>query len=274
MGAALNLIPFLRWAGGKRWLIKESKDFLPTEIAGTYYEPFLGGGSVYSVLQPCSAVLSDINTELINTYIQIRDNCVLISKGLMELKNKHCAVIYNTIREKVPEDPIERAIRFIYLNRTCFNGIYRVNHLGQFNVPIGSRSSIILPTDDFCAWSVALKKATLKVVDFEIVINQAKTGDFIFADPPYTILHNNNCFRKYNEVLFSWDDQKRLAKALIRAKNRGVQILSTNANHVSVSDLYKEDFNISVASRRSSISAKSSNRGSYQEIIIKTYPSK
>jgi len=164
---------------------------------------------------------------------------------------------------------LQRASRMIYLNRTCFNGIYRVNKEGLFNVPKGNRDLIIFSNDEFEAISSSLKNATIRQCDFEVLINEAKENDFIFADPPYTVRHNLNGFIKYNEVLFSWKDQERLARALIRAKERGVKILSTNANHASIRELYENNgFIIKVVSRFSSISASSENRKRFEELVI------
>jgi DNA adenine methylase len=117
------------------------------------------------------------------------------------------------------------------LNRTCFNGIYRVNLRGAFNVPKGTKSAVVLPTDDFSEAQRLLRRAKLLDGDFEEVIDQAQSGDLVFADPPYTVRHNNNGFIKYNEKLFSWDDQERLARVLTRAAKRGVKVVATNADH-------------------------------------------
>ncbi|MEY8755749.1 DNA adenine methylase [Peribacillus frigoritolerans] len=265
----MSLIPFLKWAGGKRWLVKRHKDLFPDHF-NVYYEPFLGAGSVYFYLNPTRAVLADINEELITAYSAIRDNWRGLQDLLVLHQENHDKEYYYFMRDESPIDPTEKAARFIYLNRTCFNGIYRVNLQGRFNVPIGTKEKVILDTDDFRSVSELLLRAELITCDFEHVINASNTSDFVFADPPYTVRHNQNGFIKYNENLFSWNDQVRLADSLWRAKNRGVKIMSTNANHLSVRELYEErNFNIQSISRYSSISASPEKRNQYEEIIIR-----
>lgn len=165
---------------------------------------------------------------------------------------------------------MQRASRLIYLNRTCFNGIYRVNMQGHFNVPRGTKDNVIIDTDNFEGMSRLLQGAELASVDFGVLIDRAKTNDFLFADPPYTVQHNDNGFLKYNEVLFSWADQERLAKSLRCAAQRGVKILCTNANHQSVRELYDHPkFSLEVVSRFSRISAENTSRRYFKELIIR-----
>jgi DNA adenine methylase len=264
-----NLIPFLKWAGGKRWLVKRHIEFFP-ENFNVYYEPFLGAGSVYFYLKPRQAFLADINEELIIAYNAIKNNWTRLHEILVIHQENHSSDYYYSIRDESPIDPIERAARFIYLNRTCFNGIYRVNLQGRFNVPKGSKDSVLLESDNFQALSELLLRAELRVSDFEPLVNASNIDDFVFADPPYTVRHNQNGFIKYNETLFSWNDQVRLADSLWRAKNRGVKILSTNANHQSVRELYEErDFEVILVTRYSSISATPERRNQYEEIIVR-----
>jgi DNA adenine methylase len=186
------------------------------------------------------------------------------------LQQKHSNDFYYTIRGVKEADPLQRAIRFIYLNRTCFNGLYRVNQKGEFNVPIGTKTDVVLPDDDFQEWARALRYVDLETSDFEEMIDKAGAGDIVFADPPYTVSHNQNCFLKYNETLFSWNDQVRLARTLARADRRGVTVIATNANHASVRELYEEHFEIRTISRASNIAAAAGKRGSYEEIIIRS----
>lgn len=263
-----NITPFLNWAGGKRWFVKKYSDFFPREY-NRYIEPFLGSGAVYFYLQPQTALLGDMNSDLISAYQGIQKDHVKLNKLLEEHQKNHSDEYYYEMRKNIFIDPVEQAARFIYLNRTCFNGIYRVNLKGEFNVPRGTKNSVILNTDDFEKLSTLLKGASIKIADFEELIDQAIEGDLVFADPPYTVRHNNNGFIKYNEKLFSWDDQVRLSEALTRARKRGAKILLTNANHASVRELYSSKiFNLETVSRYSSISAKSSGRNQYEELII------
>jgi DNA adenine methylase len=192
-----------------------------------------------------------------------------VSDFLDRHEEDHNEKHYYYVRNAQPRKPTVQAARLIYLNRTCFNGIYRVNLDGDFNVPKGNRDSIVFEDDDFEEVSRRLQNATLHVGDFENLVNQAKIGDLIYADPPYTVRHNINGFIKYNEVLFSWSDQIRLADALTRARDRGAKIVSTNANHESVRKLYEgKGFVFKEVSRFSGISADPSNRKEFDELVI------
>jgi DNA adenine methylase len=265
------LVPFLKWPGGKRWFVCQHAELFPTEY-GTYLEPFVGAGSVYLHLRPKRAVLGDINADLINLYRTIKDDWGALNSSLRYRQRRHSADpdgYYYWLREKVPSDLTQQASRLLYLNRTCFNGIYRVNRNGRFNVPRGTKEKVLVETDDFNTMSRLLADADLVAGDFEPLTDRAQKGDFLFCDPPYTVRHNDNGFVKYNEVLFSWADQERLAAALLRAARRGVKIICTNANHDSVRDLYsRSDFRLKVVSRYSSLSADSANRRYYEELLI------
>lgn len=263
-----SLKPFLKWPGGKRWLVDKYREFLPQRINGRYIEPFVGGGAVFFALNPRNAILADVSHDLITTYLGVRNFREDVQRILERHASAHSTGYYYGLRECELEGIAAQAARFLYLNRTCFNGIYRVNREGKFNVPIGSKTKVLLDDDDFAGWSHALNRAEVKVSDFEIVINDARKGDFVFVDPPYTVRHNNNGFIKYNEVLFSWHDQQRLHDCLYRAKARGVRILITNANHQSVRELYSRGFKQHVVSRYSSIAASGSKRDRYEELII------
>ncbi len=244
---------------------------LPDEY-GTYIEPFLGAGSVYFHMLPERALLGDINTDLINAYQSIKNDWQSLENSLKYRQRRHRANAdgyYYWLRGQTPSNPFQRASRLIYLNRTCFNGIYRVNRQGQFNVPRGDKKKVVIETDDFEAMSKLLASAELISGDFEALVNRARENDFVFCDPPYTVRHNYNGFRKYNEVLFSWADQERLAAALVRAAQRGAKVLCTNANHQSVRDLYdKPAFKLQVVSRHSRISANNASRRHFEELII------
>lgn len=265
-------MPFLKWPGGKRWFVCNHADLLPSEY-GTYVEPFLGAGAVYLHLKPMRALLGDINAELVETYRAIKDDWQALESSLRYRQRRHYRdpdAYYYWLRAKVPRELVQRASRLIYLNRTCFNGIYRVNRQGEFNVPRGSKDKVVIETDDFESMSKVLAGAELAAGDFEALIDRAKSGDFAFCDPPYTVRHNHNGFRKYNEVLFSWADQERLSKALRRAALRGVKVVCTNANHHSVRDLYDSAlFERRVVSRYSRISADNTGRSYFDELIIR-----
>ena len=236
-----------------------------------YIEPFLGAGSVYFHLAPKRAILGDLNGDLITAYRGIKEDAATV-KALLEGHHvSHCREYYYQIRERVPVSLAAQAARIIYLNRTCFNGIYRVNRYGQFNVPIGERDRVVRDTDDFPAAARLLSGAELHHRDFEPLVDSAQAGDLVFLDPPYTVRHNRNGFILYNERLFSWDDQERLAKAVTRAAERGVLIVVTNASHPTVRRLYSKDlFTFRVVSRYSAISASLDSRKHFDELIIRS----
>ncbi len=220
-------------------------------------------------LRPEKAFLGDTNEELISSYRGIRDRWRKAEALLRKHERKHSDEHYYSIRDQKPLSHAERAARLIYLNRTCFNGIYRVNRDGEFNVPRGTRDSVFFKTDDFATIARLLRQAKLRVVDFEVLVNEAERNDLIFADPPYTVRHNLNAFIKYNEKLFSWEDQVRLATALARARDKGAHIVSTNANHRSVRELYhSRGFRLQTISRFSGISADPESRRRFEELLI------
>lgn len=265
------MLPFLKWPGGKRWFINSCAALLPSHF-DRYIEPFLGSGSMFFFLCPKRAILGDINAELVTVFAAVRDDPNGVMKRLINHERLHSSEHYYSVRRSRPRLSVAKASRLIYLNRTCFNGLYRVNCSGEFNVPIGSRTTVVYDTDDFAAISKVLSNADIRHSDFEPVINEARYGDFVFADPPYTIRHNTNGFLKYNGRLFSWDDQVRLARALGRAKKRGARILLTNANHASVRELYQDGGFISrCVERFSSVSGSTCGRKRCSEAIIRSW---
>jgi len=266
----LKTKPFLRWVGGKRWLVNKYSEHFPKKY-NNYIEPFLGGGAVFFFLEPKKAILSDLNEELINTYRCVRDEPSKLLNVLKIHQRNHSKEYYYKTRDFNPIKIHTKAGKFLYLNRTCFNGIYRVNSSGKFNVPYGNKSTIIYENESFQDLSNKLSNTKLSVCDFEKTIRSAKKDDFLFVDPPYTVAHNNNGFIEYNEKIFSWDDQVRLSNTLKKAKKRGVKILLTNANHLSIRKLYENDFNLIEVSRYSSVSGLSQHRKKYSELIIKSY---
>ncbi|WP_309338644.1 Dam family site-specific DNA-(adenine-N6)-methyltransferase [Stenotrophomonas sp.] len=265
--ALVTCTPFLKWAGGKRWLSPLApvlREFAPRR----YFEPFLGSGAMYFALQPSRAVLSDANASLIETYVSIRDDWQSVWRHLTAHDRQHCDEYYYRVREMVPRTAATRAAQFIYLNRTCWNGLYRVNRSGRFNVPVGSKSRALLDTDNFALTASVLSAAQIRNDDFADVIAAAGAGDLIFADPPYTVRHQFNGFVKYNQKLFSWDDQVRLCRALEAALDRGASVVCTNADHTSIRELYGERFGVIGLSRFSSIAGRGGSRGSYAEVLI------
>lgn len=258
--------PFIKWAGGKRWLIQSNQVVIP-EFSGRYIEPFLGGGALFFHIAPKSAILSDINPKLIEAYQAIKDDWKQIEKKLRYYQRKHSKDFYYQERSLQRKTPTERAAQFLYLNRTCYNGLYRENLNGVFNVPIGTKNNVFLPDDNFELASLILGPATLKACDFEETLDHAEKDDLVFLDPPYTTAHNLNGFVKYNQNIFSWDDQIRLQKSVKKAKNAGAKILLTNANHSSILELYRDIGEPRTVHRYSVLSGKAKGRGSTTEVL-------
>lgn len=261
------LVPFLKWAGGKRWALPSILACAPDNIK-TYVEPFLGSGSVFFALKPKKAVLSDLNPRLIETYDAVRTRSDLVNRHLRHFHKSHNKNFYYEERARIRRSMHSRAAQFIYLNRTCWNGLYRVNKRGQFNVPIGTKTAVYYGASDLAGHGKALQVAALKTQDFQESIDAAKAGDFIFADPPYTVKHNLNGFVKYNETLFSWDDQIRLRDALARAAERGVSFALTNANHEAIHELYEGIGQHMELDRASVLSGKAAARQRVTELLV------
>ena len=229
--------PFIKWAGGKRWLTTDPSFSLPT-FSGRYIEPFLGGAAMFFHTKPSKAILSDLNPRLIETYICMRDFWPEVLRELKTMQRLHSKSFYYEERSRKRQKPHTRAAQFLYLNRTCFNGLYRENLKGEFNVPIGTKDRVIFEDEDFSEISQALGCADIRTSDFAEIIAEARQGDLIFADPPYTTAHNTNGFVKYNQNIFSWQDQERLRDSLFSAVSRGARVVLTNADHESIRELY------------------------------------
>lgn len=259
--------PFLKWAGGKRWLFDSGRFSLP-EFKGRYFEPFLGGGAAFFATQPKKSVLSDSNERLIELYTVIRDELDKFEEHLKKHAQCHSKDYYYQLRGEKLGNPAARAAQFLYLNRTCWNGLYRENLKGQFNVPIGTKQNVIFEADDFPGWSRALAGVRLACRDFEESIDEANEGDFAFVDPPYTVRHNTNGFVKYNQNIFAWEDQVRLHKALKRAAERGVSFALMNADHESVRELYLGFGEHQRLGRHSVIAGRPANRSHATELLV------
>ncbi|MDE4272943.1 Dam family site-specific DNA-(adenine-N6)-methyltransferase [Phaeobacter gallaeciensis] len=259
--------PFLKWAGGKRWLF--TPEFIETlPQFDRYIEPFLGGGAGFLSLTPQNSIISDVNYNLISVYEVVRDNHEALVTTLAKHQERHSPEYYYTIRSKEYSCKVEKASQFIYLNRTCWNGLYRLNKKGKFNVPIGSKTKVLLPDDDFASISAILKNSSLRCCDFEETISEAQKGDLLFVDPPYTVAHNKNGFVKYNEKIFSWDDQVRLRDSIVQAVERGAALVLTNADHSSVRSLYEEVGIHASLERPSVISGSTKGRSKISELMV------
>ena len=224
---------------------------------------------MFFALQPSKAVLADSNVRLIETYTQIRDNPKYVYKLLRQHHLAHSDEHYYLERNRQhPRSASQRAAQFIYLNRTCWNGLYRVNLKGEFNVPRGTKTSVVLNSDNFEAVSDALRDVEFLAQDFSNTMALAGSGDLIYVDPPYTVKHKYNGFAKYNEKIFSWEDQVRLRDDVVAAVERGALVAVSNADHESLTELYHGIGVHYSISRSSVIAGGASNRGNVDELLI------
>lgn len=259
--------PFLRWAGGKRWLLKDLAKFLPKDGYNDYHELFLGGGAVYFHLQPTKkSFLNDFNPELIHTYECVKDDVEKVLEQLKKLRNTKKD--YYNVRAKKFRNDYKKAAKFIYLNQTSFNGIYRVNLKGEYNVPYGFRTKDFIEEENLKQISKALKPCTFSSVDFASCLDNVKKNDLVFLDPPYTVAHNNNGFIKYNQKLFSLEDQYRLQKLLVNINDVGAHYILTNAAHFKIREIFSKSKSIHELSRASLIGGKNAKRGKFDELLI------
>lgn len=259
--------PFLKWAGSKQALLQQIAPLIPEKYE-RYYEPFLGAGALFFHLKPRKATLSDASPELISTWIGVREYCDEIVEFLRPMKpNKKK---FYQIREKRSAEPDQNAAEFIYLNRTCWNGLYRVNSAGKFNVPYGApRTDFIFDEANLRACAKLLNRSDISIrrADFENAVSRARSGDLVFFDPPYVTKHNFNGFRDWNEKLFSWSDQQRLAIVSKRLIERGVKVLISNAEHDDIAALYR-GFKRTSLKRSSTLASNSLKRGPTTEALF------
>ena len=257
--------PFLRWAGGKSWLVKHLHKLSELKF-NRYHEAFLGGASIFFNLRPKKSFLSDLNPDLIETYLAIQQNAPQVVSLLKGYRNDE--EFYYTIRGKQFDDPIERAARFIYLNQTSFNGIYRVNLKGIYNVPFGFRTKEFLDEQNLLTAQSALKGVHLNNCDFYSILENVKKNDLVFLDPPYTVSHNNNGFIKYNEKIFHLDDQVRLSELIDEIKRKDAYYILTNAAHKTIDEIFEKGDRKLLLSRASLIGGAKSTRGQTHEFIF------
>jgi DNA adenine methylase len=257
--------PLLKWPGGKRRLLGNLLPYLP-ETYGTYFEPFLGGGAVLFALQPTVAIVSDQNADLISTYEQVKKHPRAVMNQLALLKNSE--EDFYQIRALNPTSEAGRAARLIYLTNLSFNGIHRVNKRGEFNVPYGHKTQRpVYDPESIKAISKVLQPVQLYNKDFAEITKLAKAGDLVYLDPPYTVAHGSNGFVKYNDKIFSWADQERLAHLAIELNSRGCHVVVSNADHDSIRHLYKT-FSVVIIGRHSIMAASSRFRRPITECIF------
>jgi DNA adenine methylase len=259
--------PFLRWAGSKRSLLSRIVDVLPATFR-RYHEPFLGSGSLFFLLQPHEAILSDACRELVETFMAVRDKPELVLRYIADLKIDR--EIFYAVRANRSNGRYKRAAEFIYLNKACWNGLYRVNSKGDFNVPYGApRSTNVVDPSNLCECASALSApgVDLRQASFLESMSDVACGDLVFLDPPYVTGHNNNGFVDYNETLFSWEDQVEAAKAAVAAADRGAHVIVTNAYHDDVLALYP-GFSVKPLSRASTLASNAAKRRRVEEAVI------
>ncbi len=272
--------PFLKWAGGKTALLPKLLEAAPERIA-TYYEPFLGGGALFFALRNEGrfqrAVLSDSNEELIVTWRQVRDNVEELIHVLNIHQRKYRASpvradYYYAIRRKRLTCEVGLAARMIFLNKTCFNGLYRVNSRGEFNVPHGRYTNpTICAEANLRAVSEALQGVELRVSDFAEAPSEAGSGDFVYFDPPYVPLSETANFTAYTKSEFGAEEQRRLAATAARLARRGAAVTLSNSGHPAVAGLYAGGaFEMSEVAARRAINADVSGRGVVSEYLIQT----
>lgn len=272
--------PFVKWAGGKTQIIDKIRDLAPKKY-NTYFEPFIGGGAVFFDFAPETAVISDLNHELISSYVcfQNSDYFKQLIEELVKHQNNHNEKYYYEVREMDRTEgykdlPIYvKAARMIYLNKSCFNGLYRVNSKGYFNVPSGKYQKVNAYDEDLYnnLYSYLSKsKITIMNDDFEKVVSSAKKSDFVYFDPPYDTFDEQNNFTAYSKQNFGKTEQVRLSEVFKRLSDKGVFVMLSNHNTKLINDLYK-DFNIHVVQAKRSINSKANGRGNVEEVIITNY---
>ena len=276
----MSKIPtFVKWAGGKKQLIAQFKPFFPEKI-DRYFEAFVGGGAVaFHILKnhkPREVYLSDINEELINCLNVIKQDVDGLSKELKKLRNSHSKEHYYNLRAKDTKElsPLQRAARFIYLNKTCFNGLYRVNSKNQFNVPMGSyKNPSIFDQQELKEISELLQKANIEAKQFHEITNEVKKGDFVYLDPPYYPLKKGQSFTTYTKDNFLEKEQEHLARVFQELDKKGCKVMLSNSDSDFIKELYK-GYQINVVKASRMINCNGEGRGKINELVITNYPVK
>lgn len=270
------VMPFLKWVGGKRQLMNDIEPLIPSKIS-TYYEPFIGGGAVFLNQQPKRAVINDYNAELINVYKMVRDYVEELIEDLATHENE--SEYFYRIRGQDREEGFEslsalkRASRVIYLNKTCFNGLYRVNSSGEFNTPFGRyKSPNIVNEPVLRAVSKYLQSNNIELLsgDFEDALKGARKGAFVYLDPPYDPVSKSSNFTGYVEGGFGVDQQERLRDVCIKLDQKGVKFLLSNSATPLIKSLYK-DFEIIEVGAKRHINSVASKRGEVTEVLVRNY---
>lgn len=272
MQTTKSVKPFLKWAGGKQNLIPQIEPYIPREY-NSYYEPFLGGGAMFFHLQPKLSFLADINEDLINVYNCVRDDVEQLISLLEIFQNNHSEQYYYQVRSLTYDDAIKKAARFIYLNKTCFNGLYRQNKAGQFNVPVGKYANPnICDADTLRAASQVLNQASPLLFhgSYLDLMSAPEPGDFVYFDPPYVPVSDTSNFTGYHAIKFDLHSQETLAQMFKKLVRNGVKCLLSNSDTPMVRELYQE-FKIVEIQRKGNISSKGTKRGAVSEVLVVGY---
>jgi DNA adenine methylase Dam len=259
--------PFLKWAGGKMQMIRDILKFTPQKFE-KYIEPFIGGGAVYFNVNHTESIISDLNDELIIAYNQVKQNVYEVINILRHYKNEES--FYYKIRALTPSklSDAERTARLIYLNKTCFNGLFRVNKKGEFNVPYGKRNGSFLNKENLISASGYLQGTTILHSDYKVVLKKyAKSGDFIFLDPPYQPVGRYSDFKRYTKEFFYENDQIELACIFKDLIAKGCFVILTNSDHPFILDLYKE-FHTEIVETKRLISSNANTRTGKDIIVL------
>jgi DNA adenine methylase len=260
--------PFLKWAGGKRQLLGQLRPRIPSRF-GRYFEPFVGAGALFFALRPEGALLADANERLIRTYLGVRNDPDGVIECLGGFRNDKTFFLGQRERDIDKASDTEVAAWMLYLNHTAYNGLYRVNRQGRFNVPFGRYNHPrICDPDNIRACSSALKTATITVADFEAAVEQAKPGDFVYFDPPYIPLSRYSDFSRYTSRGFSREDHVRLRDVATRLKREGVHVLVSNSDTDEVRVLYAGDFELAPVTATRFINSRAAGRGRISELLI------
>jgi DNA adenine methylase len=264
-------LPLLKWAGGKRALLTDLLRYVPAEFP-RYFEPFAGGATLFFNLAPQQALLADANPHLISLYETVRDQPQALMQALDRLQPHVLdAEFYYQLRACQTDtlEPVQRAARLIYLNKTCYNGLYRENRRGQFNVPFGRyhRPPALYNPDNLRAAAAVLAKATLLCSDFEQAVAGAEPGDFVYFDPPYVPLNATASFTRYTRASFGEPQQRRLAEVFRALAQRGCRVLLSNSDTPLVRALYS-DFPCEVVRASRNINSRADGRAQIAELLI------
>jgi DNA adenine methylase len=259
--------PFLKWVGGKGQLLSQLQPLLP-ESWGTYHELFLGGGALFFALQPAQSVLSDVNPALVNVYRMVRDRPDDLIALLAAHQAAHGPDYYYQVRAQHELPELEAAARLIYLNKTCYNGLYRENSKGQFNVPIGryKNPTVCNPIDLHLA-SKALANTDIQVGDFMSHPGRQESGDLVYFDPPYYPVSETSNFTGYSRFGFGAEDQIRLRDRVIELADRGVKVMVSNSDCLFIRDIY-QGFRIETIEAGRSINSNATKRGKVNEVVV------